>query len=150
VTAALTQLELFLPGPPLMRREPKRAANGRMYPDPKTTRGLLAWQYVWAQAGRVFVPGPIVLELYVRCTRPPSHLSRSGLSAAGKRWPYPPTFDVSNCLKLVEDALKGKAMPDDSHVVAIHACKSWVGVGDERAPGSYLSLRTAYSTIRDD
>lgn len=149
MTPPLAQLELFLPGKPLTRKEPHWGPRG-VYPDKDTIAGMLEWERVWREAGSIFVRGPVVLEMYVRVQRPHTHLTTRGLlSSAGRKFAYPPTFDVSNCLKLVEDALKGKAMPDDSHIVGIHACKSWLGVGDEREPGTYLSLRTAYNTSRD-
>lgn len=141
-------LELHMTGDPMTRREPLRAAGGRMYAHPLTTKGLQAWWALWAQAGRICVPSPIVIEIYVRCPRPVSHLlAGGGLTSAGRKQPYPPRFDLSNVIKLLEDALKGHAFTDDSHVVALHACKQWIGPGDPRAPGTYVQIRTATISV---
>lgn len=136
-------IELYLSGPPMTRHEPLLGRRGP-YPHPKTTYGIAAWQAEWLAAGRQRVAAPIVLDLYIRVERPPSHFTVSGgLTAAGNRHAYPPRFDVSNALKLVEDALKGLAFGDDSEICAIHASKQWVTASDERPAGTYLSLRTA-------
>lgn len=121
-------LTLFLEGPPLTRNEPLRGKKG-MYAHPKTAAGLLAWQYVWAAAGRLRVGGPVMLEVYVRVKRPASHKTKSGsLNAEGRKYPIPPGFDLSNVVKLVEDALKHHAFGDDSQVVVLHVRKTWAGL----------------------
>lgn len=120
------QITLKMPGPPLTRHEPLRSANGRMYPHPKTSEGLAAWRLLWAQAGRPWAPGAVILEIYVRVERPASYTTRSGnLSALGRKYPTPSNFDLSNVIKLVEDALKEYAFGDDSLVASLHVSKTW-------------------------
>lgn len=138
------ELDLHLPLPVLTRREPLRSRNGRMFPHPKTIAGLETWRSVWMQSGRVVVPSPIVLEVYTRCLRPQSHfLSKGGLSVAGKKQPWPGGWDLSNQIKLIEDALKGRdyCFADDADIVAIHTSKRWVR--DFTMAGTFVTIRTA-------
>src|SRR5258706_13976614 len=136
-------------GRPFTRNEPllktiRTSAGYRAqhYPHPQTKRGVARWQTAWQVAGCVRVEAPIVLEVYIRCARPASHFVRDGgLSSVGKHSAYPAGFDVSNVVKLVEDALKGLAMPDDAHIVAVHSCKRWVSRASEA--GTFVTIRTA-------
>lgn len=121
----VSTLTLFLPGPPLTRCEPLIGRRGP-YPHPLTTKGMWQWQEVWAREGRLFVQGPVVVEVYVRCKRPASYMGKNGLlNTEGKKYPVPSKFDLSNVIKLVEDALKQHAFGDDSAITALHARKSW-------------------------
>lgn len=136
-------IDLHLPAPPLTRHEPL-IGRGKPYPHPKTKAGMAAWQAVWLERGRIKVPGPITIEVYVRLERPASHRGSSNrLTAAGRAQPYPPRFDLSNVLKLVEDALKGLAFGDDSEIIAAHCSKRWVEPGYKLGTGTFVEIRHA-------
>lgn len=121
-------LTLFMPGKALTRKEPLIGRTGS-YPHPETTRGLKLWGEVWLADGKRYVEGPVIVEVYVRVNRPPSHLNKGGeINAAGRRHTVPPRFDLSNVIKLVEDGLKGLAMGDDSLVAGLHAMKQWATI----------------------
>lgn len=144
------EVELYLPhvpkkqdavARPYTRHEPLWGRKGP-YPHPKTREGMKAWREAWFFAGSPRVPSPIVLECYVRCTRPRGHYIRNGnLSAVGKRYAYPSGFDCSNVVKLVEDALKNHAYGDDAEIIAVHAAKRWVM--DAKLAGTFVTIRTA-------
>lgn len=139
-------LTLFMPAHggerPMTRHEPLRSRNGSMHNNPKTTRGLLAWRAVWVADGRRHVEGPVVLEIYVRVQRPKSHLRVGhGLNTEGKKFPVPTGFDLSNVIKLVEDALKDHAFGDDTLVARLHVTKSWTSPGKQ--PGVEVSVSRA-------
>lgn len=132
----VTTLTLFMPGKPMTRKEPligRRGGKTVSYPHPDTKRGLNTWRQLWAIKSRQMVEGPVILEVYIRVRRPDSHRGRNGdLNARGKAYPVPLGFDVSNVVKLVEDALKTFAFGDDDQIVAIHAAKRWATLlGDE-------------------
>lgn len=122
----VTTMTLWLPGDkPLTRKEPL-LSKGRPYPHPDTSKGLLAWWGLWAAQGRLHVEGPVILECSIRVERPKSHRTKAnGLTSVGRKYPVPIGFDVSNVIKLVEDALKGHAFGDDSLVVSLHGYKRW-------------------------
>ena len=82
----------------------------------------------WAQAGEVRLDdGAIALTLTAYLERPQGHWRQNNLlTAEGKRHPYPAKRpDLSNIVKLVEDALNGHAWKDDSYIVDITARKRW-------------------------
>ena len=137
---------LFLPGPTLTRYEPLRAKTGRMYPHPKTIAGLAAWRAAWVQSGRLHVEGPVIMEVYVRCKRPESHTKTSGtLNANGRRYPVPTGFDLSNVVKLVEDALKHMAFADDSMIAALYVRKSWTRPG--KPQGTEVTISGLHASL---
>lgn len=116
---------LFMPGKPRTRHEPLLGPRGP-YPHPKTVAGMREWQALWFENGRLYVEGPILLEVYARVVRPVSHLNNKGVpNATGRKYPVPPGFDLSNIIKLAEDALKNMAFGDDSLVAVLHARKTW-------------------------
>jgi Holliday junction resolvase RusA-like endonuclease len=130
-------IRIVLEGKPIGRKEPIITRKGP-YPqlsDHKTTReGKKAWLAAWRAAGSPRLPGdgPIAARLTVLLERPPTHLLRDGvsLSAEGRRWPMPSMKpDLSNVLKLAEDALKGHAFGDDCRIVAVLVSKDWAPPG---------------------
>lgn len=131
-----------MPGPPRTRKEPLRAKNGRMYPHPDNTANMQHWRAIWMAQGSPVLEPPVVLEVYIRVARPAYHFARrtGELSKDGRLYPYPPTFDCSNVIKLVEDALKNHAFGDDSEIVAIHCYKRWVPEGKS---GTFVSCVTS-------
>lgn len=129
------------PGGPKTRKEPLRAANGRMFPHPENTANMRTWRAIWMAAGGVRLEPPVVIEVYIRVARPPSHFNTRGhVNATGLKFSYPTKFDISNVIKLVEDALKGHAFGDDSEVISIHAHKRWVERGND---GTFVTILTA-------
>jgi Holliday junction resolvase RusA-like endonuclease len=148
-TSRVPGLELHLDIPrgerPFTRHEPLHMRGGKgSYPHPTTIRGMKAWRDEWQRAGSGKLPSPIALEVYVRMLRPLSHLRANGeLAVAGKRYPYPTGFDLSNVCKLVEDALKGLAFDDDAHITTLFASKRWTTGHDKFGVGCFLHIRTA-------
>jgi Holliday junction resolvase RusA-like endonuclease len=120
----VTELVLVvLEGPPTPRREPEAhtvkgpdgKARARLHPSAETVRRMELWREAWRRQSGLRVDGPVALDLLVECKRPAYHLTKSGLlTSHGRRFPIPPSVDVSNVVKLVEDALKGHAFGDDS------------------------------------
>lgn len=141
-------VEFVLPGPARTRKEPRWGRNGP-FPDPQTAIDHEAWRSVWRKASAgLKITGPVVIEVYVRLYRPPSHTKKTGgLNTAGLKHRYPPSFDCSNVLKLVEDALKNYAFEDDSMVVAAHVMKRYVPPDGGFEEGTYVSIRAVAGDI---
>jgi Holliday junction resolvase RusA-like endonuclease len=115
-----------------------------MFSDDVSKDGKAAWKRAWlATDERGCIDGPVQLELDVYRTRPGAHYRADGtLSPEGLRRPVPATKpDLSNYLKLAEDALKGLAFGDDALVVEVRVAKHWVLPGEQ--PGARLVIRSA-------
>jgi Holliday junction resolvase RusA-like endonuclease len=81
------------------------------------------------------------LKVEAVMTRPAGHYNQSGLSAAGRRSPWPTKVpDVDNLVKLAQDALNRLAFHDDSLIVSVTAFKRWASVGE--APCLKITMRT--------
>lgn len=142
------EFSLFLPGKPPPRQEPslqlgmrKGAAAGlpkgavwrahvfpAMYPNEATEAGMARWRRAWLDhPQRPYCPGPIALELTAWRARAQNHLRVDGtLSSEGERWPHPSMRpDLDNLEKLAADALKERAIDDDSCIVEKHSWKRW-------------------------
>lgn len=124
-TRNVRTLTLFMEGKPITRHEPLIGRHGP-YPHPQTKLGLQAWKMIWMANGRLHVEGFVIVEVYVRVKRPASHLRKDGeVNALGRERTVPTGFDLSNVIKLVEDALKGLAFGDDTLVASLHSTKQW-------------------------
>lgn len=82
----------------------------------------------WIDAGEPRLDGPVQLLITLVIERPKGHFRKGGeLAAEGLRHPYPENQkpDVDNALKLVMDALNGRAWRDDVQVVDVGINRQW-------------------------
>lgn len=129
-------ITLRLDGPPQTRHEPLHGRRGT-YPHPATTAGLDDWRAAWRAAGCPHIDGAVKLRVLIAVQRPKSHYTSKGaLTRAASRVWIPTRFDISNVVKLVEDALKRYAFGDDSLIGVLEAVKTY-------APESYVSVHIA-------
>lgn len=116
-----------VPGKAVGKGRP-RFAGGRVFTDRATEQAEQDIFGCWMAAGSVRLEGPVHLAVRVYCERPQSHLRANGeLSAEGLRHPFPDKQkpDVDNALKLVMDALNGRAWRDDVQVVSGSSGRVW-------------------------
>lgn len=121
-------LLLVRDGDPVGQGRPRFVkATGRAFADKQTESVVGEWKHLWAKCGRVRLDGPLALTVVARFARPRSHYLGSGaLTSAGQRIPRPGKRpDLSNIVKLVEDALNGLAYEDDAQIVDVRAAKVW-------------------------
>ena len=70
--------------------------------------------------------GPLSVVFRFFVARPKGHFNKSGLSAAGRRMPWPAKRpDVLKLARGVEDALSKVVYGDDSQIVAERLIKEW-------------------------
>lgn len=103
-------------------------STGHAHTPDGTRSAAQEWKALWYEAGAPRLDGPLSLTVVARHTRPRGHWRRDGsLSAAGERSARPTKRpDLSNIIKLIEDALNGLAYPDDAQIVEYQACrKEW-------------------------
>jgi Holliday junction resolvase RusA-like endonuclease len=119
---------LTIDGRPTGKGRPRLGKSGRVY-TPKDTK--LAETVVidaWVNAGSPRCEdGPLRMEVELVVARPKGHYKRDGqLSAEGLRHPLPRRKpDVDNALKLVMDALNGRAYRDDVDIVDARVIRRW-------------------------
>lgn len=105
----------------------------RHFNDAKTARGEANVVLAWIAEGSPRLPeGPVSMTVEAVLRRPESHWKRNGsLSAAGERLPWPlKKPDLDNCVKLIADAMNGRAYHDDAHIVHVHLVKRWANPGE--------------------
>lgn len=106
-------MKYIIEGEPIAWQRPKGGWHGKRYDGQKLQKELIAWQ-VKAQGGRVLtVPLRVKFVFYTQ-------LPKRG-KAEGD--PRPARPDLSNYIKLYEDALNGILWADDSLIIEIHAIK---------------------------
>jgi Holliday junction resolvase RusA-like endonuclease len=77
-------------------------------------------------AGRSILDGPLFVSFKFYRARPKDHRGKNGLTAKGKRTPYPHTRpDVLKLARGVEDALTGVIWTDDALIVDEVLMKQW-------------------------
>ena len=122
---------LWIPGEPVGKAE--RTAGKRRHLTSETRAYMQIVQEVWAYngrpEGRSGSPIDFVLTAYYK--RPKDHYRVGGeLSVKGLREDIPLRKpDITNVVKLVEDALNGLAWKDDAHVFAQTNRKHWATPG---------------------
>ncbi|MGH3264609.1 MAG: RusA family crossover junction endodeoxyribonuclease [Trebonia sp.] len=122
---------LRVPGPPGGKGRPRfDGRTRRTYTPPATVRREGAIVAAWRDVGEPRLPDDQALGIYldVVVVRPASHWRRDGtLSAEGLRHPLPRTQkpDLDNAVKLVMDALNGRAYRDDVRVARLTAERMW-------------------------
>lgn len=116
----LERAELVVPGQPVPWA--RAGQNGRRhYTPPHAAAHMRAVEAAWMQAGRpCVVAGPLVLSCRFFIARPAAHY-RTGRHSMALRddaplWPAVRP-DLSNYIKLVEDALNGLMWADDALIV---------------------------------
>jgi Holliday junction resolvase RusA-like endonuclease len=117
------------------KARPRLGRGGRVYTPDRTVDAEGRVIAAWELAGRPHLSGPIHLKMVVWMGRPQGHFRKDGgLSALGRRTPVPlKRPDLDNVLKLVADALNGRAYGDDSQITRVLAVREWAPVGtDER------------------
>lgn len=136
-----TSFEIVIEGPPEGKDRPRfRAilAKGRkpfvqVYTTKKTEAAEKRIQAAWEAIGRPYVEGPLTVDVVLHVARADSHYTSKGaLSAEGLRHPYPTGKkpDVDNAVKLVLDALNGRAYRDDVDVIVLTCRRVWSTDGE--------------------
>jgi Holliday junction resolvase RusA-like endonuclease len=123
----MNQFSLTVLGKPHGKGRP-RFGNGRTYTDKPTQLAEAAIQRAWEDAGHPRIDGPVRLRVILFTPRPQSHYKADlTLSTEGLRYPYPSRQkpDLDNALKLLMDALNGRAWEDDVRVVDVTVCRLW-------------------------
>lgn len=108
--------------------------GGRYLSGPTSTQiGLVV--DAWKRAGepRFSDDTPLKLDCTFIFERPASHFgtgrNAGRLKASARRFPTGRP-DLSNCIKLIEDALNGNAFKDDSRIVRVNAAKQYGDRGE--------------------
>lgn len=114
----------------------------RTYTTKATTVAEKDIRQVWREAGELKFEGkpPLAITIMIYVVRPSSHFKSDGsLTAEGERHPYPDNKkpDVDNALKLVMDALNGRAYHDD-----VQVCRSLVERDWADWPETVILIRT--------
>jgi Holliday junction resolvase RusA-like endonuclease len=126
-------IHLVVPGRPRGKDRPRfNTQTGRTYTPPQTATAEERVRGEWRRAGSPWLDGPLEMRLVIVVARPGGHYRVGGaLSAAGKRSPWPTRKpDLSNVLKLVEDALNGCAYRDDAQIVFATVARRWCAPGE--------------------
>lgn len=110
-----TTIEITLPVPPSVNRI-WRTGNGRTYKDAKARAYGLAVEAAWRTAKLPCPAFPAGVAVKYRLIW----------------YRFPASGDLSNRLKLVEDALNGLAWADDKQIVECHAFRQDCKRGDQR------------------
>lgn len=137
-----TSFELHIPGIPEGKDRPRfRVITGKgrrpfvqVYTTKKTEAAENRVRDAWEDAGSPFVEAPVTVDVVLYVPRAASHfLTGGGLSAVGRRLPYPTGKkpDVDNALKLILDALNKRAYRDDVDVIVATVRRVWCDVGLE-------------------
>lgn len=122
---------LRVPGEPKGKDRPRfNGRTGRTYSTNATVLAELVIRAAWQDAGEPRLGDDEALSLRVVATvvRPASHFRAGGeLSAQGLRHPVPRNRkpDLDNLVKLVMDALNGRAYRDDVQVAEVYAVRRW-------------------------
>jgi len=124
-----SSITLFVGGEPKGKDRP-RFAQGRTFTTEKTKLAEGEVIRKWEDSGEPRLPDDtaIRIEVVLYVSRPESHFKKDGtLSATGARFPRPHNRkpDVDNAIKLVMDALNGRAYRDDVRIVEALVERHW-------------------------
>lgn len=112
-----------IPGKPFGKQRARSGRGGRFY-TPKETVAFEA--YVRGIAAPHFpqpITGPVRLTVWATFAPPPSWSRRKAAAHLGRRHTQKP--DMSNIVKIIEDALNGLAYVDDCQICDGGARKVW-------------------------
>lgn len=132
-------LRFTIPGPPVPQPRPRFAVVcGRPKAYKVTRHRIHAYREAVALAARgaavarrhQVTSEPVVLEILFVFQRPPSHLTKTGLSSTAKA--YPPRCDWDNLGKGVSDAItqSGAVWVDDDQAVDVRVVKRYAERGE--------------------
>lgn len=139
-------IEFTVPGTPQGKARPRfNRVTGTTYTPKETQQAERLVQAHWMAAGRVTLDGPLSFHVEAVMARPKDHWKKDGtLSAGGERSPWPLKVpDVSNVLKLVEDALNELAYRDDALIVHASGTRRWAN------PGEHEHVRVVIRQVED-
>lgn len=125
------QIHIEIAGRPSGKGRPRfDSRSGRAYTDDATNRAENDLRAVWRESGEPRMPDDAALAIAITLIvqRPAGHFRKDGtLSAEGRRHPVPRNKkpDLDNAVKLVMDALNGRAYRDDVQVALLHAVRVW-------------------------
>lgn len=129
--SAATVIHLRVPGPPTGKARPRfDTRTGRTYTPTATVNAEQAIRAAWQDQGEPRLPDEyaVGLDLLIVVERPQCHYRRDGkLTAEGLRHPVPRNRkpDIDNAVKLVCDALNGRAYRDDVMIADLTARRRW-------------------------
>lgn len=135
-------IHFLVPGPPVAWKRPGKGRRGHSYEEPAVTsaKAAIVLYARGAAASRTFPTGPVnlaVTAVHPRPTERPDWCSRD-VWATGARVPAVTRADLSNVVKLVEDALGVKQRTggwrlwnDDNQVAHINAGSWYAAEGEE-------------------
>lgn len=141
------KIVLQISGKPVGKGRPRFVPNtGRAYTPRETTLAENEIRRAWEEAGRHRFPDDaslfLIVTLYVE--RPKGHFRTDGsLNPTGQRMPHPNNKkpDLDNAVKLIMDALEGRAYKNDVQVVELNCSRYW-------SPTGYTSV--SVGEISDD
>ena len=131
VDASVSEIRLRIEGPAEGKDRPRfNPFMKQVYTTKKTTTGEREIRAAWEEQGKPRLPDESALGLSVSIAvvRPGGHFKKDGsLSAEGERNPVPRKQkpDLDNAVKLIMDALNGRAYRDDVRVAQLHMWRSW-------------------------
>jgi Holliday junction resolvase RusA-like endonuclease len=131
---------LTVDGRPTGKARPRIGKGGHVYTPGKTKLAEAVIIDAWVSAGSPRMEdGPLRCEVELVVARPKGHYRTDGtLSAEGLRHPLPRKKpDVDNALKLVMDALNGRAYRDDVDIVDARVIRRWA---DQRFESTTIRL----------
>lgn len=141
----MSRLTFTVPGPPCALQRHRSAIRGKgarafvQHYDPeanKSNKARIQQFAVLAQrdGGVKMLSGPLGLSIVARFPRPKSHYG-TGKNANTLKpsapWAHTQKPDLSNILKIVEDALNGVVWHDDSEIDSVTIHKCWTEDGGE-------------------
>ena len=120
---------LHIPGKPVGKARPRLGAGGRVYTPRETVLAEQTIRAAWIEAGEPRLADEAVqIKVELGVQRPRGHFKRDGsLSAEGLRNPYPHRQkpDVDNAVKMIFDALNGRAYRDDVQIIDARIIRRW-------------------------
>lgn len=121
-------ISLELSGKPEGKARPRFGKGGRVFTPHATKLAEGRIIDAWQDAGEPRLEGAIKIGVLLKVKRAQDHYTSKGaLSAKGLRFPRPTGKkpDVDNALKLIMDALNGRAYHDDVDVVEASVHRVW-------------------------
>lgn len=144
-------ITLELTGKPEGKARPRFGKGGRVFTPNATKLAETRIIDAWKDADCPRLNGAIKVGVLLKVARPKSHYTTKGaLGAVGLRLPRPigRKPDVDNALKLVMDALNGRAYRDDVDVVEASVHRVWSDDGWESTTILLEQVAPSAETLR--